>query len=128
RTLANGDRIGAFYTGGSAGNSGDVEYVNSDQFDGATNTITHTATGAAGSCTPTAQTARELHMQLSYNNIATYVDDDSDTSFWENSGYVVRAAQSDSTTTTALNSAGASATPTAIGAFEKKTTSSLIAG
>ena len=128
RTLASGDRIGAYYTGGSAGNSGDVEYVAADRYDGTTNTITHTATGAQGSCTPTAQTARELHMQLGFNYVAALTNDDNTSSFWENAGYTVRAVQTDSDTTQSLAGGGNSATPTGVLALEKKTTSSLIAG
>jgi hypothetical protein len=129
RTLANGDRIGAFFNGGSAGNSGDVEYVNADRYDGTSNTITHTATGTQGSCTPTAQTARELRMQLSYNQQASYANDnDGGVSFWENAGYTVRATQTDSDTTQSLAGTGNSATPPAVLALEKKTTASAFAG
>ena len=126
RTLANGDSIGAYYTGGSAGNSLDVEYVAADRYDGTTNTITHTATGAQGSCTPTAQTGRELHMQLGFNYVAALANDnDGGASYWENAGYTVRGTQTDSETTAFLRANTQAATIAGVMAEKKTTTSAL---
>jgi hypothetical protein len=129
RTLASGDRIGVFFNAGSAGNELSVEYSAADRFDGTTNTITHTATGVQGTCTPTSQTARELHIQLSFIHSASLVNDNLNTANWENVGTSNIATQTNDGSTAVL-SGGARSSSTANQPLvaEKKTTSSVIAG
>ena len=97
RAIANGDRIGVFFNGGSAGNSLDVEYSAADSFDGTTNTIVSTGTGAQGSAVYTSQITREVRMSLAYVygasnvNLGTF----NSAELFENRGQIIRAVQSD---------------------------------
>lgn len=103
-TIANGERIGVFFNGGSAGNECVVEYQNANVFDGTTNSIVSTGTGTQGSASFTSQTARELLFTVALINTAANANDGVLTTNWENAGYVVRAVQTDNTATTSLRS------------------------
>lgn len=94
-TIANGDIIGVFFNGGSAGNTLDVQYENADVFDGTTNSIQQDCTGLQGALVCTNRTTRELMLNLAYVYQASYANDGVLTTYWENGAFVVRAVQSD---------------------------------
>lgn len=92
-TIQSGDRLGAFYNGGSVGNELEVDYITTDRYDGTTNTIRSSATGTQGSASWSSQTTNDLRFELDlvYSPLNTL----SDTStYWENDNFKSRATQS----------------------------------